>query len=81
MCITFVAGVVDTMFVNGGYNYYSLYDGHSGTIVLAACVPNQVTMGQIKDVAIPYVAENPAQRHRLGVQLIGEALAWGFPCR
>ena len=44
------------------------------------CIPQNVTTGQVKDVAVNYLRDNPETRHRDAVLLVGAALLRAWPC-
>ena len=44
------------------------------------CAPAGVTYGQVKDVVVKHLRENPQTRHREAVDLIGEAMSQAWPC-
>lgn len=45
------------------------------------CVPSGVTNGQMVDIVLAYIRDNPTQRHLPGPQLILMARAAAFPCK
>jgi hypothetical protein len=44
------------------------------------CVPPSVTLGQLTDVLLKYVRENPAERHETAVSLFFKAIWTAWPC-
>jgi cell division protein FtsI/penicillin-binding protein 2 len=52
----------------------------SSNIRLGFCVPENVERGQIVDVTIKYLAENPQSRHESARGLTLQALQGAFPC-
>jgi hypothetical protein len=68
ICLGYVQGVFDVMSAS------TVYDG------INACASN-VTVGQVRDVVVQYLAANPARRHVMAAQLVALALADAFPCR
>lgn len=44
------------------------------------CRPPASTIGQVFDVAMDWLDEHPAERHRPAAKLIGLALAEAWPC-
>lgn len=44
------------------------------------CVPDSVTVGQLKDVVEAYLRANPAKRHYSGANLVGLAINEAFGC-
>ena len=45
------------------------------------CIPQGVSVGQVKDVIVKYLTQNPELRH-FGASLLGfAALAQAFPCK
>lgn len=45
------------------------------------CVPSGVTVGQVKDVFVKFLAENPKSRHLSGDVLVMAALIQAYPCK
>ena len=45
------------------------------------CIPEGVTNGQIKDIVVQYIRENPQTRHESAQFLIVWSLEKAFPCR
>jgi hypothetical protein len=46
-----------------------------------ACVPQPVTVGQIKDIVIEHLRHSAAERHLMAAGLVARALEQSFPCR
>lgn len=67
-CIGYTTGVADTL--GSG----PLYD-------FAACLPDRVSKGQIRDIVVKYLQDNPQERHYAAVGLTAKALSLAFPCR
>ena len=47
----------------------------------ALCVPGESTKGQLADVVIKYLEQNPERRHLEAGSLVPEALNRAFPCK
>ena len=47
----------------------------------ARCVPEESTKGQLADVVIKYLEQNPERRHLEAGSLVPEALNRAFPCK
>jgi len=45
-----------------------------------SCAPENVTNGQIRDVAVKYLKDHPEERHMLAAILIVKGMAEAFPC-
>lgn len=84
-CLGYVSGVVEGM--KWGLAVPLLMAGESTSEVekttgdlLGFCVPQEATLGQMRDVIVLYLRNNPAERHgsaRIHAQL---ALAEAYPC-
>lgn len=48
--------------------------------IMPFCLPEGVTMGQIRDVVTRSLESNPEQRHEMASWLVMKALQKGFPC-
>jgi hypothetical protein len=46
-----------------------------------ACLPQDVILGQVRDVVVGYIWNNPQLRHYSASTLAGWALTQAFPCR
>lgn len=68
-CLGFVTAIADTMADRS--------DPFSGYY---ACFPNGVTKGQVLDVAMQYLRQNPQYRHFSAATLVAAAYAEAFPC-
>lgn len=66
-CLAYVTGVADTL---------EIVAPHLTNI----CRPPASTMAQLFDIAMSWLADNPAERHRPAAKLVGLALAEAFPC-
>lgn len=66
-CLAYVTGVADTL---------EMVAPHLTNI----CRPPASTMAQVFDIAMSWLADNPAERHRPAAKLIGLALAESWPC-
>lgn len=45
------------------------------------CPPSTITLGQVRNVVLRYLKENPAQTHKMALELVADALKQAFPCR
>jgi hypothetical protein len=52
-----------------------------GDDMLKTCVPENVTVGQMRDIVIKYLKDNPEKRHFTAHSNVGVALFKAFPCR
>lgn len=66
-CLAYVTGVADTL---------EMVAPHLTNI----CRPSAATMAQVFDIAMSWLADNPAERHRPAAKLVGLALAEAWPC-
>jgi hypothetical protein len=65
ICLGFIAGTVHGLEAEAAYNFF--------------CLP-RVRYGQIRDVVVKFLADNPKDRHRDSAALITAALAIAYPC-
>jgi hypothetical protein len=66
-CIGYTASIADVL-------RQDLINGYS------ACVPSDATYGQISDVVLKYLNDNPQMRHYTAPGLAAIALSEAFPC-
>ncbi len=66
-CLSYVTGVADTL---------EMVAPH----LTNTCRPSASTMAQVFDIAMSWLANNPAERHRPAAKLVGLALAEAWPC-
>ena len=45
------------------------------------CAPSKVTKGQVRDIVVKWLEDNPAQRHYMAPSLIASALSEAYPCK
>jgi hypothetical protein len=71
-CSAYVVGVVDLISVLQGWDTWKYK---------AVCIPEKAINGQVRDVVVKYLVENPAERDRSAAALIMLAVtaAWGCP--
>lgn len=84
-CIGYISGAIEGM--KWGISVPLLMSGadaseaeKTGNTLLGFCVPAEASLGQMRDVILLYLHNNPAERHtsaRIQVQL---ALAGAYPC-
>lgn len=76
-CIGYIAGAYDGIMTGGltAAVYWNLPD-HQYPL----CVPDNVDLGQIRDVVIKYLRENPSDRHHSASLIVFWALIKVFPC-
>jgi hypothetical protein len=60
-----------------------VHDALNGRTSAGYCFqsPKNVTSGQLSDVVLKYLEDNPQLRHYSGNSLVSAALAQSFPCR
>ncbi|MFZ6765306.1 Rap1a/Tai family immunity protein [Pseudoroseomonas sp. WGS1072] len=68
ICHGYIAGVASVM----GRNTVSGW---------AACIPSGSTVGQIRDLVVKALENNPQERHLSAESLVASYLAEAFPCR
>lgn len=66
-----------------GYQYGVCLGFINGVAALQkqACIPEGVKFGQLKDVVLKYISENPEHRHKPATAIITSALAQVWVCR
>jgi len=66
-----------------GYEYGVCLGFINGVAALQkkACIPEGVKFGQLKDVVLKYLSENPELRHKPAQNLITSALAQVWVCK
>jgi hypothetical protein len=67
-CLGYVAGVADAMASGGAINR------------IRVCLPEGVTLDQLRDATTQFVDANAAKQHLEGARLVAEALKDAFPC-
>jgi hypothetical protein len=71
-CMGFVAGVADAMTTAQAAN---------GTVAgWRACLSEQITAGEVRDVAVNFLARHPEKRDIAAATLVAQALEEAFPC-
>ena len=70
-CGGYVTGIVDTL---------EALQSRGILPPTALCVPEEVTKGQLADVVLKYLEQNPERRHLEAGSLVPEALNRAFPC-
>ncbi len=56
-------------------------DGSGGVLGYQECGRNQVTIKQIVDVSVRFLAAHPERRDIAAAQVVAQALSEAFPCR
>jgi hypothetical protein len=70
MCIGYIRGVID------GENMMGTALNKKPLV----CLSEGVTLGQVEDVVVKYLKDNPAERNKPSAGLIGIAAATAWPC-
>jgi hypothetical protein len=70
MCIGYIRGVID------GENLMGTALNKKPFV----CLSEGVTLGQVEEVVVKYLRENPAERNKPSAGLIGIAAASAWPC-
>ena len=47
----------------------------------SACLPDEVTRGQLRDIAIGWLRAHPETRHYAAAKVVATAFAEEFPCQ
>jgi len=71
-CIGFIEGV------SVGVELGEAFHGHKD--LSDVCIPANVTNGQLKDIVLVYLRQNPATRHEPAVYAVVRSLRGAFPC-
>ena len=67
-CLGYTTGIVDAL--------------ASGSIFgWKACVPEQVSAAQVRDIVVKYLQDNPQDRHYSAAAIAAKALSIAFPCQ
>lgn len=69
-CLGYVAAAVDTWEIAQSANLMDRY----------YCMPDRVSVDQLRAIAIKYIIENPSERHNIASSLILKSLIQAFPC-
>jgi hypothetical protein len=70
-CGGYVTGIVDTI---------EALQARGVLPASALCIPAESTKGQLTDVVLKYLEQNPERRHLEAGSLVPEALSHAFPC-
>jgi len=70
MCIGYIRGVID------GENMMGTALNKRPLV----CLADGVTLGQVEEVVVKYLKDNPAERNKSSAGLIGIAAATAWPC-
>lgn len=69
VCVGYILGVIDIL-------------GRGGAVAGAnACIPSGPNVGQIKDIVVKWLTNNPEVRHFSAEGLVAVAISEVFPCR
>ena len=67
-CLGYTLGIVDVMIGQ---------EIHGSQL----CSPDNVEGGQLRDIVVQYLEENPAERHFSAESLVAKVLSEAFPCQ
>lgn len=70
-CIAYIIGVSDSI------GFFQI----APDIPEAVCIPANASSGQVRDVVVKFLEDNPAERHRAAEALVFTALAISFRCK
>jgi hypothetical protein len=68
LCFGYIEAVTDAL-VRNSLNGYE------------ACVPQEVTVGQLQNIVVQYLRQDPRDRHLGAIGLVAHAISNAFPCR
>ena len=74
-CISFITGAADTI---RSADRWAEWKGRPKLAI--ACLPANVEVGQIEDVVVAYLRNNPADRHHPAAAVAIEAMNSAYPC-
>ncbi|WP_196245771.1 Rap1a/Tai family immunity protein [Bordetella hinzii] len=88
LCYGFISGVTNAYKLGSAFTYLKVVNKTRGVPKLNAdeflsawCLPEKATAGQVRDVFVKFLRENPARRAESGDALLTQALESAFPCR
>ena len=70
-CSGYISGVVDAI------EYYQINKGAEKNV----CIPMEVSIGQVKEIVVRYLAQHPDQRANTASSLVWDAVRNAFPCK
>jgi hypothetical protein len=73
-CLQYVVGIIDMI------ELQQQMSDASGKRA-PRCVPAGVTKGQVRDIAVQYITNNPDERHYEAAALVWNGLIAAFPCK
>ncbi len=68
-CMGYISGIADAM------------GAGSHIVGYAACFPEGVTVGDLRDVVVRWLSDNPQELPNNAEELVAEAFSASFPCR
>lgn len=68
LCLGYIEAVSDALSGNSVNGY-------------EACIPLEVTVGQLQDIVVQYLRQDPRDRHLGAIGLVAHAISNAFPCR
>jgi hypothetical protein len=74
-CLSYVVGIADMIELQ-----QRMKDVNGQTVRQFICVPSGVTKGQVRDITVQYLSNNPDKRHFNAAALVWNALLAAFPC-
>jgi hypothetical protein len=75
-CVSYIVGVTDLILLQ-----QQMTDANGQPVRQYICVPSQVEAGQVRDITVQYITNNPDKRHFQAAALVWNALGAAFPCR
>jgi len=78
-CIGYIAGVVDG--IKTGNVFGQVIAGSTAETTDLICMPAEVTLGQVQEVATLYLKNNPATRHDFASVQVLKAVMDAWPCK
>jgi hypothetical protein len=76
LCLGFIKGVSEGFMIGE-----RVFNPQPNQQRIPYCIPDSVTDGQIRDIVIVYLRQNPEWRHEGAVGAIVSSLRNAFPCR
>ncbi len=72
VCVGYIEAIVDAM--------HTVQDSGGTVNGWRACIPQGVTVRQLRDLVIRFLRAHPELRHLAAIDLVTNALAEAFPC-
>jgi hypothetical protein len=73
VCFGYIEGIADAM--------QSTRNAGGSLAGVRACLPEDATLGQLKDIVINFLRDHPETRHFTALSITAYAFSAAFPCR